>query len=147
MVDNHGGPVGRCRGLNADIPGSSLGEGNFFFFFWKELSFLALGFRCFGSRVSGLESIGQWSNKGGSGAYSPPSLVQSVHISCDYHGNKTMAREGAWDCVKVVTLVYICIYIYIYFFLYVCLVRHSVSAPPYSNSLDSFNFAQRHSIP
>ena len=37
------------------------------------------------------------------GTAPPPSLVQSVHISRDYHGNGTTAREGAWDCVKVVT--------------------------------------------
>ena len=42
----------RCRGLYADVPGSSLGADKFFsFFFRKERSFLALGFRGFGSRV------------------------------------------------------------------------------------------------
>ena len=43
--------MGRCRGLYADVPGSNLCVGNFFFFFRKELRFLALGFRGFGSRV------------------------------------------------------------------------------------------------
>ena len=32
-----GGPVGRCMGLYADVPGSNLGVGNFFF--RKEFSF------------------------------------------------------------------------------------------------------------
>ena len=39
----------RCRGLYADVPGSNLGADSLFFF--KELSFLGLGFRGFGSRV------------------------------------------------------------------------------------------------
>ena len=54
-------------------------------------------------------------------------------MSCDYHGNGTMSHEGAWDCVKVVT------------HMYVCLIRHSVNNfPPHSNWLDSFDFAMRH---
>ena len=52
-----------------------------------------------GCRVRKLRSViqrGVW-------GVQPPSLVQSVHISRGYHGNGTMAREGAWDCMKVVT--------------------------------------------
>ena len=42
----------RGRGLYADVLGSNLGADRFFlFFFEKNLVFLALGFRGFGSRV------------------------------------------------------------------------------------------------
>ena len=88
--------------MYADVPDSNLGGGNFFsFFFEKNLVFLALGFRVLGlgCRVRKHRSTIQ---QGVWGAQ-PSSLVQSVHISRDYHGNRTTAHEGAWDCVKVVT--------------------------------------------
>ena len=44
--------MGGYRGLYADVPDSNFGVGKFFSFFWeKNLVFLALGFRGFGSRM------------------------------------------------------------------------------------------------
>ena len=44
--------MGRCMGLYADVQSSNLGAGRFsFFFFEKNLVFLALGLRGFESRV------------------------------------------------------------------------------------------------
>ena len=38
-IGSHGGPVGRCRGLYADVPGSNFGAGTFSFFSEKNLFF------------------------------------------------------------------------------------------------------------
>ena len=82
--------MGRCSGLYADIPGSNLGAGKFF----SNLVFLALGFRGFGTRCR-VRKHRSTIQRGGLGV--------PVHISRDYHGNGTASRDGAWDCVKVVT--------------------------------------------
>ena len=77
--------------MYADVPGSDPGADRFsLFFFLKELSFLALGFRGFGFRVRKLGSTIQWGGLGDS----PPSLLQpgdkaKIHMSRDYHGNGT----------------------------------------------------------